>query len=133
MGQQWLTWSNLEQNGFNFSEYAAGSFFPYIRAHFSLVTRLDIVWDEYLENGLKATTQGKCGSGVRQRVAANNKLPRNCKEFLLVDQNKQELFKYIAEYVISIDAEKQVISTHGKQVLSIMPISRTSLQVLVKH
>ena len=33
------------------------------------------------------------------------------------------MFKYLAECVTSIDAEKQVISTHGKQVLSIMPIS----------
>ena len=47
-----------------FSEYAAGSFIPYIRAQVSHVTRLDIVWDEYLENSLKATTRGKCGSGV---------------------------------------------------------------------
>ena len=58
---------------------------------------------------------------------ANNKLPRNWKEFLLVDQNKQELFKYLAECVTSIDAEKQVISTHGKQVLSIIPIPRENI------
>ena len=65
--------------------------------------------------------------GVRQRVAPDNKLPRNWQEFLRVDQNKQELFKYLAECVTSIDAEKQVISTHGKQVLSIMPISRDNI------
>ena len=72
---------------------------------------------------MKARTRGKRGSGVRQRVVADNKLPRNWKKFLQVDQNKQELFKYLAECVTSINAEKQVISTHGKQVLSIMPIS----------
>ena len=116
-----------------FSEYATGSFIPYIRAQLSHATRLDIVWDEYIENSLKATTRGKRGSGVWQRVTADNKLPRNWKEFLWVDQNKQQLFKYLAECVTSIDAEKQVISTHGKQVLSIMPILGTSLQVLVKH
>ena len=38
-----------------FSEYAADSFIPCIRAQLSHVTRLDIVWDEYLENSLKAT------------------------------------------------------------------------------
>ena len=110
-----------------FSEYAADSFIPYIRAQLSHVTRLDIVWDEYLENSSKATTRGKRGSGARQRVAADNKLPRNWKEFLRVDQNKQELFKFLAECVTSIDAEKQVISTHDKQVLSIMPISRDNI------
>lgn len=41
----------------------------------------DIVWDEYLENSLKATIRGKHGSGVRQHVPANN-LPRNWREFL---------------------------------------------------
>ena len=58
-----------------FSEYTADSFIPYIRAQLSHVTRLDIVWDEYLENSLKATTRGKRGSGARQCVAADNKLP----------------------------------------------------------
>ena len=114
-----------------FSEYAADSFIPYIRAQLSHITRLDIVWDEYLKNSLKATTRGKRGIGVRQCVAADNKLPRNWQEFLRVDQNKQELFKYLAECVTSIDAEKQVISTHGKQVLSIMPISRDNIGRLV--
>ena len=93
----------------------------------SHVTRLDIVWDEYLENSLKVTTRGKRGSGVRQRVAANIQLQRNWKEFLRVDQNKHKLFRYLAESVTSIDADKQVISTHGKQVLSIMPISRDNM------
>ena len=37
------------------------------------------------------------------------------------------MLKYLAECVTSIDAEKQVISTHGKQVLSIMPISRDNI------
>ena len=46
------------------SEYAADSFIPYIRAQLSQVTRLDIVWDEYLKNSLKATTRGKRGTGV---------------------------------------------------------------------
>ena len=113
-----------------FSEYAADSFIPYIRVQLSNVNRVDIVWDEYLKNSLKVTTRGKRGTGVRQRVAADNKLPRNWQEFLRVDQNKQELFKYLAECVTSIDAEKQVISTHGKQVLSIMPISCDNIERL---
>ena len=63
---------------------------------------------------MKATTRGKHGTGVRQRVAADKKLPRNW----------QELFKYLAECVTSIDAEKQAIS-------SIMPISRDNIGQLV--
>ena len=110
-----------------FSGYAAGSFIPYIKAQLFHVNRLDIVWDEYLENSLKATTRSKRGSGVRQRVAADNKLPGNWKEFLRADQNKQDLFKYLTECVTSIDVDKQVISTYGRQVLSTIPIPSNNI------
>ena len=79
-----------------FSEYAARSFIPYIRAQLSHVTRMNIVWDDYLENSLKATTRGKRGFGVWQRLAPVNKLhetvrnsyeltrtSRNCSSILL--------------------------------------------------
>ena len=113
-----------------FSEYAADSFIPYIRAQLPNVTRLDIVWDEYLKNSLKATTRGKRGTGVRQRVAADNNLPRNWQEFLRVDQNKQELFKYLAECVTSRGATpcplfmgkaRRQQSTHGSLFLRQRP------------
>ena len=110
-----------------FSGYAEGSFIPYIRAQLCHVNRLDIVWDEYLENSLKATTRCNRGSGVRQRVAAENNLPGNWKDFLRVDQNKQDLFKYLAECATSIDVEKQVISTYGRQVLSTIPIPSNNI------
>ena len=41
---------------------------------------MDLVWDEYVENRLKATTRRMRGSGVRQRVAPDKKLPRSWKE-----------------------------------------------------
>ena len=53
-----------------------------ISAQLQHVKRIDIVWDDYVEASLKATTQHKRGQGVRQRVAPRNKLPRNWKEFL---------------------------------------------------
>ncbi|KAK3730385.1 hypothetical protein QZH41_004674 [Actinostola sp. cb2023] len=40
-----------------FSEYATGSFIPYIKAQLRHVRRLDVIWDEYVENSLKATTR----------------------------------------------------------------------------
>lgn len=40
-----------------FSGYAAGSFIPYITAQLCHLNRLDIVWDEYLENSLKAPSK----------------------------------------------------------------------------
>ena len=39
-----------------FSEYASNKFIPYVTAQLQHVKRIDIVWDEYVENSLKATT-----------------------------------------------------------------------------
>ncbi|CAH3181917.1 unnamed protein product [Porites evermanni] len=71
--------------------------------------RVDIVWDEYVENSLKATTRSDRGAGVRRRVAANNQLPRNWKEFLRVDENKRELFKFLAESTSSLQADTRML------------------------
>ena len=97
-----------------FSGYAEQSFLPYVKTQLRHVKRVDIVWAEYVENSLKATTRSDRGAGVRRRVAANNQLPRNWKEFLHVDENKRELFKFLAESTSSLQVEKQVISTYGK-------------------
>ncbi|CAH3168150.1 unnamed protein product, partial [Porites evermanni] len=104
-----------------FSRYAEQSFLPYVKTQLRHVKRVDIVWDEYVENSLKATTRSDRGAGVRRRVAANNQLPHNWKEFLRVDENKRELFKFLAESSSSLQVEKQVISTYGKQVLTTLP------------
>ena len=104
-----------------FSGYAEQSFLPYVKTQLRHVKRVDIAWDEYVENSLKATTRSDRGAGVRRRVAANNQLPGNWKEFLRVDENKRELFKFLAESTSSLQVEKQVISTYGKQVLTTLP------------
>ncbi|KAK3742384.1 hypothetical protein QZH41_002604 [Actinostola sp. cb2023] len=117
-----------------FSEYATGSFIPYIKAQLRHVRRLDVIWDEYVENSLKATTRCKRGSGVRQRVEADNRLPRKWQDFLRVDENKRELFKFLAECVVaSTDAQKQVISTYGEQVLCSIPRESISSLAPCKH
>ena len=97
-----------------FSGYTEQSFLPYVKTQLCHVKRVDIVWDEYVENRLKATTRSDRGAGVQRRVAANNQLPRNWKEFLRVNENKRELFKFLAESTSSLQVEKQVISTYGK-------------------
>jgi hypothetical protein len=91
------------------------------------------VWDTYIENSLKATTRSLRGAGLRQRVAPDNQLPRSWKDFLRVDQNKQELFQFLARCVTSIDSERQVISSHGEQVLSSHPRDDTSTLAPCTH
>ena len=109
-----------------FSGYAEQSFLPYVKTQLPQVKGADIVWDEYVENSLKATTRSDHGAGVRRRVAANNQLLRNWKEFLHVDKNKRELFKFLAESTSSLQVEKQVLSTYGKQVLTTLPRNNIS-------
>ena len=69
-----------------FNDYALQSFLLYVEAQLSRVSRIDFVWDEYRDNSLKSTTRSKRGTGVRQRVQADGKLPRNWKEFLRVEK-----------------------------------------------
>ncbi|KAL9954824.1 hypothetical protein ACROYT_G042404 [Oculina patagonica] len=104
-----------------FLGYAEQSFLPYIKAQLRHVKRIDVVWDEYVANSLKATTRSGRGTGVRRRVSANNQLPRKWNEFLRVDENKVELFKFLSECIASLQVEKEVISTYGKQILSTLP------------
>ena len=87
------------------------------------MTRIDIVLDEYQDTTLKAATRRKRGQGVRQRVAPENRLPRNWSEFLRDGHNKEELFRLLSENITtSASNEKHVVSSHGKHVLSNVPL-----------
>ena len=110
-----------------FAEYASNTFALYVSALLQHVKRIDIVWDEYVDASLKATTRHKRGQGVLQRVAPGNKLPRNWMEFLRNGRNKQELFRLLAQCTASIHSgEKQVGSSYGQGVLSTLLLEDVS-------
>jgi len=44
-----------------FHDYATDVFVPYVTAQLQYVTRMNIVWDEYLPESLKADTRSKRG------------------------------------------------------------------------
>lgn len=101
-----------------FQEYATIVFLPYIKAQLANVKRLDIVWDVYRPDSLKSTTRVKRGKGVRRRVAATHSIPGNWQEFLRVNDNKTELFEFLAHQVVdNVSAEREVYSTCGDHVL----------------
>ena len=116
-----------------FSGYAEQSFLPYVKTQLRHVKCVDIVWDEYVDNSFKATTRSYYGAGVRRRVAANNQLPRNWKEFLRVDKNRHKRFKFLAESSSSLKVEKQVILTYRKQVLTTLPCNDISSLAPCSH
>jgi len=101
-----------------FSEYASQVFLPYIVSQTQHASRVNVVWDKFHPESLKAETRSKRGKGVRRHVAPSTAIPGNWKEFLCIDEDKVELFSFLATTVVaSIDCSKQIISTHPTEVL----------------
>ena len=91
-----------------FSDYALQVFLIYIVSQAQHASRVDVVWDEYHPESLKAETRSKRGKGVRRRAEPSTAIPGNWKEFLRIDENKVELFSFLATTVVaSIDCSKQ--------------------------
>ena len=83
-----------------------------IGSQLKTVERIDLVWDKYVSDSLESTTRSNRGQGVRRRVEPGAKLPGDWNPFLRVDDNKTELFKYLAQQTIAIqDGAKEVLST----------------------
>lgn len=74
-----------------FDEYADSVFLPYLSRQLEKCVRLDVVWDAYITDSIKASTREKRGQGIRRKVAGKNKVPTDWKGFLRNDKNKQEL------------------------------------------
>jgi hypothetical protein len=110
-----------------FTGYAEKSFLPFIKAQLRHADRVDIVWDEYIENSLKATTRCHRGTGVRRRVTPTNQLPRNWSSFLREDSNKRELFMFLADCASSLEVGGQVVTTYGQDVRCTSPRGTTRL------
>ena len=100
-----------------FAEYAEKVFLKYLAKQLEAVDRLDIVWDIYVQDSLKSTTRSKCGKGSRRRVQPTTRVPTNWHEFLRVDDNKTELFAYLADQSISISDSKQIVSAKGESAI----------------
>ena len=60
------------------------------------VNRLDVVCGEYTAYSLKAETRTRRGKGIRRRVEPSNAIPGNWQEFLRINDNKTELFSFLA-------------------------------------
>ena len=105
-----------------FQEYADLVFLPYVSNQLATTQRVDIVWDVYIPDSLKGTTRQKRGKGIRRRVAPTTLIPKNWNDFLHVDENKTELFKFLSQRVTDspIGEGKVIYVTDGIDVLSTM-------------
>ena len=101
-----------------FSDCAMQVFLPYVVSQTQYASRVDVVWDEYHPDSLKSETRSKRGKGVRRRVEPSTAIPGSWKGFLRIDENKLELFSFLANTIVaSVDSSKQIISTHRSEVL----------------
>ena len=66
------------------------TFLRYIFGQLQSVRRLDIVWDVYLTDSLKAGTRSKRGQGQLRKVLPLAPLPSTWKSFLGNDENKSD-------------------------------------------
>ena len=111
-----------------FSDYAQSSFVPYIIKQAENVQRVDLVWDRYLPNSLKRGTREARGAGTRRRVCDSAAIPSNWKSFLRSDENKQELFHYLANITATLQlANVVIISTVDVEVISSTHIDKEEL------
>ena len=80
----------------SFHDYADKTVIPYIERQLANTKRVDVIWDRYLPNSLKATTRQRRGAGIRQRMRHdwNWTYPRNWNSYLQNVSNKVELLHY---------------------------------------
>ncbi len=72
-----------------FEEYASSVFLPHITRQLETCTRVDVIWDSYFSDSIKAAMREKRGKGVRMKVASKSKVPQNWIGFLRDESNQK--------------------------------------------
>ncbi len=104
-----------------FYDFAEKKVIPFIKRHLITARRVDVIWDRYLSNSLKATSRVNRGAGVRQHLPSdgNGKIPKNWNSYLRNSANKIELFHYLSRVIArsAFGEGKIVITTFDETVL----------------
>lgn len=96
-----LVYSNQTTKG-TFEEYSH-TFDMQIDEFAQRHSRVDVIFDQYKPNSLKAHARKKRGTGQRMKVTNNGHVPTNWKAFLRDNENKTELFSMLAKSIYNID------------------------------
>jgi len=107
-------------NAKTFEEYSTLVFVPYIMSILQCAQRIDVVWDCYKPDSLKASTRAKRGSGIKRQVLPSAPMPKNWSDFLHSDLNKQDLFLFLATSLacIAVPDNKVIVTTATEKVLT---------------
>lgn len=76
------------------------------------------MFDVYWKSSLKSEARSKRGKAIRRRVTGTGKTPSNWQSFLRDENNKQELFHFIADKVTEMKTANIVIVTKGEDAVS---------------
>lgn len=95
------------------------------------MSKVDVVWGVCTEDNLKGTTRAKGGAGKPRRVTAGSDIPGNWRNFLRNDNNKTELFTFLAFKLeqanipqgkqLFLTCREKVLINPGKDVPSLSP------------
>ena len=78
----------------------------YVSSQLDIANRVDFIWDVYKPDSLKGTAREKERQGVRRQVLSTTAILKNWKDFPRVDDNKTELFRFLAQQVTSITTKE---------------------------
>ena len=112
----------------NFQEYADTVFIPYVLKQLDSAKRIDVVWDVYIPESLKATTRHKRGHGQRRRLTPTSPIPSNWASGLRNDRNKEDLFQFLAKQLAILKMERTtIVSTLQDRAISNSPTTDVSV------
>ena len=101
-----------------FRVYAAEDILLKVQAYCSKNKRVEIVFYVYKKSSLKSETRAQRGKAMRRRVTESSKAPSNWKNFLRDDDNKTELFSFLARKIYQVVAESTIVVTNGEEIVS---------------
>uniref|UniRef100_H3B0T8 Uncharacterized protein n=1 Tax=Latimeria chalumnae TaxID=7897 RepID=H3B0T8_LATCH len=93
----------------NFGQCSQAVFQPIIVAQLWTASRVDVIFDKYVPDSLKAETREKHGTGNRVKVASATPIPKDWNAFLQVDENKEELFKILSEDLVNVQHQNKTV------------------------
>lgn len=103
--------------GTTFATYAREDILPKIAKYAQRYKQTHVVFDTYQNSSLKQQTRQRRGTGIRRRVVDATKTPSNWASFLRINENKTELFDFLATKIAAMEVPNTIIVTKGDGVL----------------
>src|SRR6218665_1296499 len=103
---------------------------PYAKTH----RRTDIIFDVYKENSLKMYARLIRGKGSRRKVTSQGKMPKNWPNFLQNENNKKELYPFLADRLKEADPQNLVfVSKEDGAITNVDACSHLTMNLSRNH